>query len=333
MKSNSVTLTEIAVATGYSVGTVSKALNGRGQLSAKTRRAVAEAAKELGFESSRFAHASADDDTYTIGVLSTDSYGRFTIPILTGAEDSLGAGKMAMLLCESRGDPIREKHYIQVLLQRRVDGIIVTGHSSEPRSSITADVPVPVVYALCPSIDPHDVSVVPDDEAGAARAVEHLLATGKRSIAVVGGPRNQEPNRHRVSGALRALSEGGGELVGGVPLYGEWTERWGYEAVSRLFRDRSEFDGVFCTNDQIARGAIERLREEGRSIPADVGVVGVDNWDVMVEAARPSITSIDLNLREVGRVAANILLEKIEHGSEQAGRQLVQCTLVTRESS
>lgn len=333
MTSRAVTLTDIATASGYSVGTVSKALSGRGQLSATTRYAVVETARQLGFTSSRLPGAPAATDTYTIGVLSTDSYGRFTIPILTGAEDSMAAGKMAMLLCESRGDPIREQHYIQVLLQRRVDGIIVTGHSSEPRPSITAAVPVPVVYALCASVDPDDISVVPDDEAGAARAVEHLLATGKHSIAIAGGPHHQEPNRHRVSGALRALEEGGGTLTGGAPMYGEWTERWGYEAVSRLLRDHPEFDGIFCANDQIARGAIERLREEGRSIPADVGVVGVDNWDVMVEAARPSITSVDLNLREVGRVAANMLLEKIEGGPAHSGRQLVQCTLVTRESS
>ncbi|MFC8599041.1 LacI family DNA-binding transcriptional regulator [Isoptericola sp. NPDC057191] len=327
-----VTLAQVAESSGVSVGTVSKALNGRGQLSDDTRRRVLDAAAALGFEPGPDARAQAEGRSFIVGVLSTDSYGRFTIPILTGAEDTFGAGEISMLLAESRGDPIRERHYVQTLRSRHVDGIIVAGRTSDARTSITSLLGVPAVYALSPSQDPDDVSVVPDDAGGAARAIAHLVGTGRRRIAVVVGPRRHTASNHRVEGATRALGELGAELAGGEVLYGEWTERWGYEAARRLL-GTTTFDGVFCANDQIARGVLECLRENGVDAPGAVGVVGVDNWDVIVEAARPSITSVDLNLRAVGRRAAELLVRKIGGEDVPGGVELVDCILVPRLST
>ncbi len=86
----------------------------------------------------------------TVGLLTSDSVGRFGIPVMLGAEDAFGAGEMAVLLCDARGDSIREQHYIRTLLARRVDGIIVVGESTDPRPSISRDLGVPVVYAYGP---------------------------------------------------------------------------------------------------------------------------------------------------------------------------------------
>lgn len=334
MSARGVTLADVAAAAGVSVPTVSKALNGRGQLSTATRERVAAAARSLGFQPNQLARSLVSGRSFLVGVLSTDSYGRFTIPVLTGAEDTLGPGEIAMLLCESRGDPIREQHYIHALLGRRVDGIIVTGRSSDPRPSISAQVPVPVVYALSPSEDPSDMSVTPDDAGGAARGIEHLVGTGKRAIALVSGPRAHEASRHRVAGATRAAQATGAALAV-EPMYGEWTERWGFEAATRLLDQirAGAVNGILCASDQLARGVIDGLRENGVAIPESVGVVGVDNWDVMVNAARPSITSIDLNLRQVGRRAADRLLDAIATNEHTGGTELVDCFIVPREST
>lgn len=327
------TVTDVAALAGVSPGTVSKALNGRGTLRQETREKVLAAADELGFHPNFVARELLTGRSYLVGVLTTDSIGRFTIPLLAGAEDALGAGQMSMLLCESRGDPIREQHYLQVLLARRVDGIIVTGRSSDRRPSLGRDLPVPVVYALTESDDPEDLSVLHDDQEGAAQAVQHLLDTGRRRIAHVTGPPRHIAVQHRLAGVERALGAAGASLVGDGPLFGEWSEAWGREAASRLLRSGVAFDGVFCASDQIARGLSDGLRENGIRIPQQVGVVGVDNWDVMVDAARPPLTTVDLQLSELGNVAAKRLLAAIDGKPVGGGVERVPCRLIQRQST
>ena len=112
---------------------------------------------------------------------------------------------------------------------------------------------------------------------------EHLAALGRRRIASITGPERFEAVRLRDNGYRAALAEAG--LTARPSLPGLWSEAWGREAAQHLFsRRKSAPDALFCGNDQIARGAIEALREMGLAVPADVAVVGFDNWDVMTEA-------------------------------------------------
>ena len=328
-----VTVMDVAARAGVSASTVSKALNGRGQLRSETRQRVLTAAEELGFSPNLLARSLLDGRTYTVGVLTSDNFGRFTIPVMLGVEDTLGAGQISVLLCDGRGDPIREQHYLRTLLARRVDGIIVTGRGSDPRPSLGQDLPIPVVYALAQSDDPRDRSFIHNDREGAELAVAHLLSTGRRRIAHVTGQRHHLATRRRAEGALAALEAAGEALVLDTPLTGEWSERWGRDAAGILLRSGQAFDGVFCGSDQIARGLLDGLREAGRRVPHDVGVVGFDNWDVMAQASRPALTTIDLNLHELGRVAATELLKTFDGHPGSPGVVAVPCQLVVRESS
>jgi len=328
-----VTVNDVAARAGVSPGTVSKALNGRGQLRTETRRRVLLAAQELGFHASVLSRGLTADRTYTVGVLTTDSFGRFTIPVMLGAEDALGAGQISVLLCDGRGDRIREQHYLRTLINRRVEGIIVTGRTTDPRSTLGRDLPIPIVYARARSDHPDDLSLLHDDQQGAGLAIRHLLATGRTRIAHITGPDRHLAARDRAAGAQAALAAAGLGLVLDEPLMGEWSERWGREATSVLMRSGTRFDGVFCGSDQIARGVADALREAGRLVPEDVGIVGVDNWEVMVEGCRPPLTTIDLNLAELGHIAATKLLRAIEGHPLERGVQLLPCRLVTRRST
>ncbi len=328
-----VTVSDVAAKAEVSIGTVSKALNGRGQLSSQTRHRVLDAAERLGYDSRGLTRTALAERPYTVGVLTADSFGRFTIPVMLGAEDALGSGQISVLLCDGRGDQIREQHYLRALLARRVDGLIVTGRGSDPRPSLGRDLPIPTIYALTESEDPNDLSLVPDDEQGAVLAVQHLLGTGRRRIAHITGAEKHTATRHRTDGAERALAEVGQTLVMGKPLMGEWSERWGREATSLLLRSGEEVDGIFCGSDQIARGVLDALREAGRRSPQEIGVVGVDNWEVMCEAARPSLTTVDLNLTELGRAAADHLLPAIEGQPLDKGVHKLPCRLVPRRST
>ena len=323
-------IAEVAALAGVSLGTASKALNGRGTLREETRARVRAAADELGFAPSSIARSLKTGRTFTVGIITTDSYGRFSIPVMRGVEDSLGVGEMIAFLCDSRDDPIREQHHLRKLLERQVDGIIVAGRRTDARPPLSEALPVPVVYAFARSSDPEDCSVVSDERGAARLAIEHLVKTGRRRIAHITGPRSHASARERADGATEALTEHGLELVG-EPMFGSWSEAWGRFAVAQLLRTDPGLDGVFCGNDVVARGVLDGLREGGISLPMQVGVVGVDNWGVVAEAARPPLTTVDLGLEEIGHHAGDLLLAAID-GHPAPGTHIVPSHLVVRES-
>ena len=325
------TIRDVAALAGVSVGTASKALNGRGSLRPETRHRVLSAAEQLGFQPNKAAVALNSGRTYTVGMITTDSIGRFSIPLLIGAEDALGAGQVSVFLCDARDDPIREQYYLRTLLGRQVDGIIVTGRRTQARPPIGPALPVPVVYAFISSTDPGDCSVVPDEQDGARRAIEHLVAIGRRRIAHVTGPEHHHSATVRADAALRTLAAAGLEPAANV-LFGEWSEAWGRQAAGILLSTGADVDAVFCGSDQIARGLAEALGKAGRDVPREVAVVGFDNWDVMVEGCQPALTSVDMDLEGIGRSAAELLLAAID-GSPADGKHARPCRLVPRAST
>lgn len=328
------TVRDVAQLAGVSPGTVSKVLNGRGQLREETRVRVQEAAKKLGFRPNHLARSLIEGRSYTVGILTSDSFGRFTMPVMEGIEDSLGAGQLSTLLCDGRGDPLRERHYLQELLDRRVDGLVVTGRRSDARASV-GRFPVPVIYVLTRSDDPRDLSVSYDDAQGGELATRHLLAAGRKRIAFLGGPPSHLANQLRRKGAERSLAEAGLSLAPEDLLLGQWSEIWGRTAAGLLVRRPAgeRVDGIFCASDQIARGVSDGLREAGVRVPDDISVVGFDNWPVMTEASRPPLTTIDPLLTQLGQDAASLLLNAINGGELGTGVLLRPCDLVIRESS
>ena len=326
-----VTIRDVAALAGVSVGTASKALNGRGSLRADTVERVRRAAARLEFRPSQAARDLHAGRTYTVGMITTDTIGRFSIPLLIGAEDTLGGGQISVLLCDARDDPIREQHHLDVLLSRRVDGIIVTGRRAGTRAPIGGHLDVPVVYAFLASADPADCSIVPDEAGGARQAADHLLTVGRRRIVHVTGPEHHQSARVRAEAVAARLAEAGTPLVT-APMYGEWSESWGRQAAGILLARGLEVDAVLGGNDQIARGVGDALREAGRKVPAEVALTGFDNWDVMALASRPTLTSVEMDLAGLGRAAAGLLLKAID-GDPQPGVHTHPAQLVIRDST
>lgn len=326
------TLADVAKLAGVSVSTVSKALNGVGEMRTETRHRVAEAADRLGFTLTNRARSEIRDRSYTVGLITTDHFGRFTGPVMLGVEDALGAGRISVLLADGRGDPIRESHYVSTFLARRVDGIIVTGRRAESRLPLTDPNKVPTVYVLSRSDDPSDVSVVIDDPQGAALAVNHLISLGRRRIACVMGPSDHLSAQLRAGGVRSALIAAG--ITTSPPvLWGPWSEEWGRHAATLALLEEPNLDGIVCGSDQIARGLVDGLRAQGIAIPQRISVVGFDNWEVMAEASTPPLTTVDPQLGELGRFAANTLLQMIEGSGHPTGVIPQPCKLVIRDSS
>lgn len=325
-------LADVARLAGVSTATASKALNGKDQVRAETRERVFAAAQSLNFTPNPFAKALNEKRTGTIGMLTSDLDNRFVLPVLLGAEDAFGAGATSVLLCDARGDAIREQHHLRNLLARRVDGIVILGRTTNARPSITAGIPVPVVYAYAPSDLEEDTSFTPDNFMAGRLAVEHLVERGRSSIALINGEPSYSAATDRAAGAAAAMTQRNLTLEGGEGLYGQWSESWGRSCMASLLESGRHIDGVVAGSDQIARGVIDQLRESGKRVPDDVAVIGMDNWDVLAESSRPPLTSIDMQLQDLGRAAARALSTAIG-GASNPGVNRVPVRVVPREST
>jgi LacI family transcriptional regulator len=166
-----------------------------------------------------------------------------------------------------------------------------------------------------------------DDAQGARLAVEWLIKLGRRRIAHVTGPESFFSVRERAA-AYRQVA-GDGEPI----MYGIWAENWGHQAVEEIWsRTGEKPDAIFCGNDQIARGAVDALRERGVRVPEDVSVVGFDNWEIVAAQTRPPLTSVDMDLKELGRKAGLTVLALAEGRPVEPGVRKLPCRLVVRQS-
>jgi LacI family transcriptional regulator len=312
------TIRDVARLAGVSIGTVSKALNANGRLSAETRAKVIKVAKAIDYRPNDLAQSLHRARSMTVGILSNDSFGRFAFPIVEALERRLSDHGIAVFMCNATDDPMRERRHIDQLLGKRVDGLVVTARRADRRAPIEpAARGLPVVYVFSQVENPDALCLLPDDEGGARLAVNHLAALGRKKIAHITGPERFEAGLKAGASDCRP---------------GQWSEAWGREAAQSLFaRRRAMPDALFCGNDQIARGAVDALREMGLGVPDDVAVVGFDNWNVMAEAARPALTSVDMNLEALGREAGASLMEMMG-GRALKGARRLPCSLVIRDS-
>ncbi len=327
------TIHDVARLAAVSIGTVSKALNRGGRLKHETRERVLAAAKQLAFRPNHLAQSLHRGHSLTVGLISKDSFGRFAMPIMEGLEECMADQRIAVFMCNATDDPEREVHHVQSLLDKRVDGIVVTARRADqrPRLDMAPSGP-PVIYVFSQVDDPDALCLLPDDEGGAFAATEHLARLGRRRIAHVTGPEDFEAVQLRRRGYRAALQAAGLSANDEHCLTGTWSEAWGRQALGLLFDGAGPApDGIVCGNDQIARGIADGLRERGIAVPSAVSIVGFDNWRILAEATRPALTTVDMNLKDLGREAGRRLMEMIAGNSLKGVRRL-PCSLIVRES-
>jgi LacI family transcriptional regulator len=327
------TIHDVARLAAVSIGTVSKALNRGGRLKPETRERVIAAARQLAFRPNDLAQSLHRGRSLTVGLISKDNFGRFAMPIMEGLEECMADRSIAVFMCNATDDPEREAHHVRSLLGKRVDGIVVTARRADrrPPLAVAASGP-PVIYVFSQTDDPDALCLLPDDENGSFMATEHLVKLGRRRIAHVTGPEHFEAVRLRRRGYRAALQAAGLPAPDAHCLTGAWSEAWGRQALASLFDGGGAApDGIVCGNDQIARGVADGLRERGVGVPADVSIVGFDNWQVLAEATQPALTTVDMNLKELGREAGRGLMEMIG-GVRLRGVRRLPCSLIVRES-
>jgi len=326
-----VTLRDVAEAAGVSVATASKALNDQGRMTVETRTRIRSVALQLGFRPNGLAQSLLRRRSFTVGLLTNDTYGRFSLPVMAGVSEALLDNGVSVFLCNVEDDPRLGQMHVDAMLEKRVDGIIASGKRLDRHLPVDlSNLGIPVIYAFTDP-DPNSIAFVSDDEGGARLAVEHFVALGRRRIVHVTGPETFAVV-HQRAGAYRAvLTERG--MTPPQVLTGAWSEGWGHQAVAQLFDAPGEKpDAVFCGNDQIARGVVDALRERGLRVPEDVGVIGFDNWEIVAAATRPPLTTVDMNLTALGREAGLTLLSLVDGKPVEPGIRKLPCRLVVRQS-
>lgn len=322
------TIRDVAKAAGVSIATASNALNGTGRTNAETREKVRRIAEEIGFRPNALARGLLTRRSHAIGMLTNDTYGRLTLPMASGVSEVLVDHGVSLFLCATNNDPRLSKLHIETLLDRQVDGIIFTATriDLEPPPELTR-LKIPVIYVFAQG--PEDsVSFHPDDAQGARLAVEHLQSLGRQRILHITGERDYLAARLRAK-AYQEMVASPADV-----MFGDWSEEWGHAAIETVFsRSGEKPDAIFAGSDEIARGVIDALRDRYISIPDDISVVGFDNWGVVAKQTRPPLTTIDMELKELGHRAGLAILGLSKGETLEPRIERLPCTLVVRSSA
>ncbi|OLP62438.1 LacI family transcriptional regulator [Xaviernesmea oryzae] len=321
------TIRDVAKAAGVSISTASNALNGIGRTNPETREKVRRIAEQIGFRPNALARSLLTKRSHSIGIITNDTYGRLTLPMTAGVSEALVDHGVSAFLCATNNDPRLAQLHLEALLDKQVDGIIFTATRADltPPIDLTR-LAIPVVYAFAIG-PPTAPTFIPDDAQGARLAVQHLLDRGYRRILHITGLEDYLAAQLRAE-TYRDLA--GAELD---VLFGEWTEEWGHEAVRLVMERGGDLpEAIFCGSDEIARGVIDALRDRGLKVPEDVAVVGFDNWRVIATQTRPPLTTIDMELKELGRRAGLAMLDLTRGLPVEPGITRLPCSLVVRRS-
>ena len=168
------TIHDVAQAASVSIGTASKALNRTGHLRQETRDKVLGVAREIGYRPNDLAQSLHRARSMTVGLITNDSFGRFSFPIVEALEETLSAHGIAVFMSNATDDPARERQHLEQLMRKRIDGLVVTARRADMRPAIDPVGAMPIVYVYSQADDPHALSLVPDDEGGARLAINHL---------------------------------------------------------------------------------------------------------------------------------------------------------------
>jgi LacI family transcriptional regulator len=312
------TIGDVAHRAGVSTATVSRVLAGLGRARPETRARVLDAARELGYRPSGVARSLKLRTTQTLGLIITDIENPFFPQLVRAVEDVAREHGFALLLCNATDDPDREASYLDLLVDRRVDGVViaVSGLGARYREWL-AEPPLPVVLVntVAPGL-PHP-GIASDNVDGGRQAAAHLLELGHRRLGVLtAGARNADAPA-RLAGIRRAVEERGLDPDSIAVVVGESGVGGGESALCRLLDTAPETTGVLAYNDLMAIGAMRAIRASGRTVPGDMSVVGFD--DVAIAAyTDPPLTTVAQAIGELGRLAVEHLVERIADAASTA---------------
>jgi LacI family transcriptional regulator len=325
------TITTVAKLANVSVASASRVLNGI-KTNPETLARVTQAAEAVGYVPNAAARSLRSRRTGQIAFAMPDVANPVYTTMVGSIQDVARAGGWRLMLHSTGADIDDELELVADLKRRFVDGLILVSlRLSDDHAAALAAAAVPVVVIGRPLKEPLVDTVRANSRRGAAEAVRHLHGLGRRRIAFVNGPTETAPGGSRRLGYLDGLRTCGLERDEAlVEVAGDFMIEPGRAAAARLLA-RTRPDAIFCANDLLAIGTLAALRDAGLSVPDDVAVVGMDNT-TLASVTWPPLTTIDLGSAERARIAAELLLLRIERPSRKPRAVGVEPRLVVRSS-
>ncbi len=327
-----VTIKDVAQRAGVSTATVSRVLAGVGA-SPTTRDRVLTATRELSFRPNGVARSLRSTGTRTVGLVVSDLLNPYFTELARAVEDTARAAGFAVIIGNADESPSQQDHYVRILLERQVDGLIVvptvetspllreaaaTGHRLVLVDRSAEDVDAPLVSA--------------DGAPAIEELVAHLVATGRRTLAVIAGPEHAGSSRERLVAFRVAAERLGLEVPEEGVVHGDFRSASGAAAMAGLLDGPRRPDAVLVSNGAMGLGAVSVLQERAASlrVPDDLAVAVFDDMPFF-QLLRPTLTAIEQPTTEVGRLAMEMLLAQI--AGEPAADVRLSCRLVLRQST
>ncbi|KMN20414.1 LacI family DNA-binding transcriptional regulator [Pseudomonas weihenstephanensis] len=326
------TIKDVAALAGISYTTVSHVLNKTRPVSEPVRLKVEEAIARLDYVPSAVARSLKAKSTATIGLLVANSLNPYFAELARGIEDYCERNNYCVILCNCDDDPDKQRSYLRVLLEKRVDGLVVAsagGNAGLASGLAGVRTPMVIVDRSLEGIDADLVRI--DHEQGAYLATRHLLDLGHRAIACIGGPAITSVAHMRKAGYLRALSEAGVTPNDDWMIESDFSCTGGYEAAGRLLSgDRPS--AIFACNDMMGIGVLRAAAERHIRVPEQLSVIGFDDVQ-MSRYVYPALTTVGQSILQLGETAAQVLLRRIATPQQAVEQLIVAPSIVLREST
>lgn len=322
-------MTTVAAEAGVSLKTVSRVVNGEPNVSAATVRRVEEAIRKLGFRRNDLARALRQGRvTRMVGLVTEDVSNPFYSAIARGVEEEVRGRGLLVISGSSDENPDRERMLVQLLCERRVDGLLIVPTSSDHSFlSPELELGTPIVFIDRPAKRLAADTILLDNRGGARAAVEHLLAHGHRRIALMGDLPTIFTTNERVKGYRAALRAAGVPVDDALIRLGCHDAAGAEAAVPELLRLRPRPTAIFACNNRITVGALRVLAKRARP-PA---LVGFDDFE-LAPLVSPPVTVVAYDAAELGRRAARLLSERLDGDGGPRRRIVVPTTLIARGS-
>ena len=328
-----VTIKDVARESGVNISTVSRALNNGYGVNDKTREHVIAVAARLKYRPNRIARGLVTGRSHSLGLVVSDIRNPFFAEVARGAEDAARAGNCDLVLCNSDLDADKQMEYVQSLLEKRIDGIMMNSVSmlSQEQQAQLAGSGVPIVLLNRPASNHTFSTVCADNEAGGALAARHLLGLGHRKIAHLTGPRQHGNLSDRARGFVRAL-QSAEHPVQPTVLHGKFNFDGGAELARKLLDAHPDVTAIFAANDVMAFGVVQAVLDRGLRIPEDLSLIGFDNIQFS-GIVHPPLTTVHQPKYEMGSAAVEILLRLARNkGKQTPEHRRLGVELIERQS-
>ncbi len=328
-----VNIKDVAKLAGVAPITVSRVINNSGSVNPATRARVQQAIDELHYVPNTLAQSLRSKQTHTIALLLSDITNPFWTTIARGVEDAAAEKGFHTILCNTDEDPEKEATYLNLLLQRRVDGIVIAPTTND-KTRLTAlkrqQLPSVLIDRRVAGFK-SDI-VCGDNRAAAERLTEYLIKLGHQRIALINGPDAISSAVERAEGYRAALHRHRLPIENDLIVQGEFKQESGYALVKRLADRQPRPTAIFAANNLIAVGALQALRELGWRVPADVALACFDDIPY-ASAIEPFLTVVAQPAYEMGRTAARLLMERLAATRNLRPREVVLAPeLIVRQS-